>query len=273
MRQPFAPGTEVSSARLGSWLNRFRFYRQPPDEAAVRSWIASFRVGDRDVAARILDCVEVVSEPEIHDGYRIALRGLPGWSADVTARQGRWFFLGFGGPSESGQVMLRMFREANRLTGAANNSLFCNLSDLPSKMLTAEDNVVFVDDFSGTGNQVVRMWPTIQELAAAEAKYYLIITAATRNAIDRIAAETGLTLISRTTLECDDNVFDTRCSYFSDADRQTIERYGKRADRQRPKGYGDCGLLFVLCHKTPNNTLPILHANHDKWRGLFPRYL
>jgi hypothetical protein len=110
-------------------------------------------VGDRDVAARILDCVEVVSEPEIHEGFRVALRGLPGWSADFNARVGRWFFLGFGGPSESGQVMLRMFREANRLTGKANNDLFCNLSDLASKELTADDNVVFVDDFSGTGNK------------------------------------------------------------------------------------------------------------------------
>lgn len=273
MRRPSPPGADVSPARLGSWLGRFRFYRHPPDEAAVRSWIASFRVGDRDVAARILDCVEVVSETEIHEGYRVALRGLPGWSPDAATRNGRWFFLGFGGPSESGQVMLRMFREANRLTGAANNQLFCNLSDLPSKLLTGEDSIVFVDDFSGTGNQVVRMWPTIQELVAAEAKYYLIITAATRKAVERIGTETGLQLISQMTLESNDNVFDARCSYFSETDRQTIVRYGKRADRRRPKGYGDCGLLFVLCHKTPNNTLPILHANHDKWRGLFPRYL
>jgi hypothetical protein len=169
--------------------------------------------------------------------------------------------------------MFRMFREANRLTGKANDDLFCYLSDLPMRKLTAEDNVVFVDDFSGTGNQVVRMWDTIQEVAAAEARFYLIVTAATRMAVDRIAAETGLRLISGTTLECGDNVFDAACGHFSDAEQRTIEQYGRRADRQRPKGYGDCGLLFVLCHKTPNNTVPILHANHARWRGLFPRYL
>jgi hypothetical protein len=273
MRRPCAPGTDISVGRLGTWLNRFRFYRQPPDEVADKSWIASFRVGDRDVAARILDCVEVVSESEIHKGFRVALGGLPGWSPDPKARVGRWFFLGFGGPSESGQVMLRMFREANRLTRKTYNDLFCNLSDLPSKKLTTEDSIVFVDDFSGTGDQVVRMWETIKEVAAADAKFFLIVTAATRLAVDRIAAETGLRLVSGTTLECEDNVFDSRCSHFSDADRQTIERYGKRADRIRPKGYGDCGLLFVLSHKTPNNTIPILHSNHPKWHGLFPRHL
>ena len=117
------------------------------------------------------------------------------------------------------------------------------------------------------------MWPTIQEVVAAEAKYYLIVTAATRTAIEKIAAETELRLVSRTTLGCDDNVFSAQCDHFSDTERQTIEQYGKRADRLRPKGYGGCGLLFVLCHKTPNNTVPILHANHPKWRGLFPRYL
>lgn len=273
MREPGAPGSPISGERKRAWLSRFRFYRQPPDEAAIDVWMARFRSADRDVAARILDCVEVVSEAEIQDGYRAALAGLPGWLPNQAQRTGRWFFIGFGRPGESGQSMLRLFREANRLAAKAHNPLFCSVIELPAKMLTTDDNVVFVDDFSGTGDQVVGMWPTIQELVAADAKLYLIVTAATRKAIEKIAAETNLTLVIQKTLECNDNLFHVACSQFSDQDREIIERYGKRADRRRPRGYGDCGLLFVLCHRTPNNTVPILHANHDKWRGLFPRYL
>lgn len=273
MRRPLRRGSAISRERKDAWLRRFRFYRQPPDDAAIDGWMARFRVADRDVAARILDCVEVISEEQIQEGYRTALGGLPGWSADPTQRTGRWFFVGFGGAGESGQSMLRPFREANRLTARMHHPLFCSITELPSKMLSHDDNVVFVDDFSGTGKQVVDMWPTIQELVAADAKLYLIVTAATRKAIDKIATETNLDLRVHMTLECGDNVFSPACSHFSKQDQQTIEKYGKRADGIRPKGFGNCGLLFVLCHKTPNNSIPILHANHDKWRGLFPRFL
>ena len=36
-------------------------------------------------------------------------------------------------------------------------------------------------------------------------------------------------------------------------------------------GFGDCGLCVVLSHNTPNNSLPLLWAETDKTRALFPR--
>jgi hypothetical protein len=62
--------------------------------------------------------VEVISESQIQAGYRAALEGLAGWSTDPAHRVGKWFFLGFGKPGESGHSMLRIFREANRMTAA-----------------------------------------------------------------------------------------------------------------------------------------------------------
>ena len=36
-------------------------------------------------------------------------------------------------------------------------------------------------------------------------------------------------------------------------------------------GFNECGLLLVLSHNTPNNTLPVIWEDTDKFRGLFPR--
>jgi len=36
-------------------------------------------------------------------------------------------------------------------------------------------------------------------------------------------------------------------------------------------GFNECGLLLVLSHNTPNNTLPVIWEDTDIFRGLFPR--
>lgn len=36
-------------------------------------------------------------------------------------------------------------------------------------------------------------------------------------------------------------------------------------------GFNECGLLLVLSHNTPNNTMPVIWEDTNKFRGLFPR--
>ena len=240
---------------------------------AIRQWLKLFSNADQDIAARLLDCVQVVSEQEIHSGYRRVLGRLRDWDINPVRRRGRWLFVGFGGSGENGQAMLRIFREANQLTSAAYDSLFCGATDLPFKELTGADHVAFIDDFSGTGRQVCLAWPTLQELIAADAACHLILTAATHVAISKIRKLNNLSLVVHFKLQEEDNVFSSKCKYFKKAEKLIIETYGKRANRKNPKGFGECGLLFVLSHKTPNNTIPILHAYHNRWHGVFPRYL
>ena len=74
------------------------------------------------------------------------------------------------------------------------------------------------------------------------------------------------------TLSLRDSVFSSECPHFSVAEKKTLLDYCMLADRNNSKGYGDAGLLVVLAHRTPNNTIPVLHANHGGWQGLFPRH-
>jgi hypothetical protein len=273
MKRPHPRGMRVTPQRTAEWLKVFRFYRHPPNEPEVLRWLSRFSKADRDLAARLLDCVQVVSERETLTGYRNALQQLEGWSTDPDLRNGEWFFVGFGKAGESGQAMVRSFREANQLTPAAYDKFFCSATELPSKKLTAEDHVVFIDDFSGSGRQICTAWPVIQELVASDAICHLVLTSATRTAISKIRILEKVMLTVHIVLEDEDNIFSTNCRYCSSHEKSVVEKYGRRADRQHPKGFGNCGLLFVLSHKTPNNTIPILHAYHNGWQGLFPRYV
>jgi hypothetical protein len=145
--------------------------------------------------------------------------------------------------------------------------------ELPRLALTAYDHVVFVDDFAGTGRQIVNYWPLMQELVASEASCFLLLTALTEEAERNIQSETELEVRARLKLGSEANIFAPACSLFDDDERGALEAYGKIAWPAFPKGFGDCGLTLVLSHKTPNNTIPILHANHRLWESPFPRNL
>lgn len=282
MKQPKRRGTSISDNRVDGWFERFVFYRDPPTRAKINCWLNYFTEPHRDISARILDCVELISEREIHDGYRAALQALQGWHTNKKHRSGNWYFIGVGGAGESGSALLGMFRRANQLNASIYDYLFKNSTDLHKLNLTATDTVVFVDDFSGSGDQICGdetddqpsgYWDTVRELMGSHCNAYLVLTVATQKAQDRIGMETDAILTASLTLKEEDNVFSIACKYFNQAEQEILLGYCEELDENNPKGYGDSGLLLVMSHSTPNNTIPILHFDKPEWRGLFPRYL
>src|SRR3546814_8843652 len=113
------PQGGVSPAKLTGWVRKFSVYRRAPSREDIRAWLGLFKEEDQSIAISILDNLLLVSETNIHTGYRTALQGLDGWHGNAKQRRGRWYFCGYANHAhESGSVMLRMFAEANRLTRA-----------------------------------------------------------------------------------------------------------------------------------------------------------
>jgi hypothetical protein len=260
-------------AQLSAWYDSFRFYRHSPSREEVLAWVKQFDVEHFALAAKVLDQVILISDLDIQQGYHDALAKLPGWSLDDKVRKGKWAFVGLGGQAESGPAMLHMFREANGLTSDLFQSLFVTPADLPELRLTAHDTVVFVDDFSGTGDQFSKRWALFQELVSSEARTYLFLAAATHRAMKRLQSLDDITIEARLVLGPDSDVFSAHNTVFSDDDKAVLLGYCRRADRSNPKGWGNCGLLLVISRKTPNNSIPVLHVSSKKWKGIFPRKL
>jgi hypothetical protein len=263
----------IAQAKIDAWVERFSAYRHPPSAAAVRQWLGYFEDPDEELAVSVLNGVRLISEHKIQIGYRQSLGRINGWNPSKRHRQGRWFFAGYGSAGESGQAMLRIFREANGLSSERFQYLFVSSRDLPSLKLSAQDTVVFIDDFAGTGTQVVKSWPVTKELLGSEARSFLVLCAITETAFARISQDTGLRVISPIVLRGHHNIFNNASTAFNAAEKGRLLAYCMRADPNKPRGFGDCGLLLVLSHRTPNNSLPILHVNKRNWRGVFPRYL
>jgi hypothetical protein len=240
-------------------------------DVRIQAWLRQFARGDQDMAARVLDSVQFITFEEIDTGFKKMLGALPGWHTDPRRRSGVWRFVAFSrGAGESGDTMLHRFRVATRLTAAKFSDLFIHKSELVRERLGPDDSVVFVDDFAGTGHQATTAWhETLSELLPDEPTVFLMLVAASTQARRRISENTRLRLVAETYLLADDDIFGS--PHFTPAERSALIRYCRRANAQHPRGYGNCGFVLVLAHRTPNNSIPILHADHGGWRGLFPR--
>jgi hypothetical protein len=286
MRRPSAPGSPIDANRYRRWVSRFGSYRDGIINITIASWLEQFEERDRDLAARILDVVEFYGQTQILSAFRQTLQSLPGWNISPTERLGNWRFAAMSSSAgESGDSMLYQFRIANGLDSRRFNDLFVTRSELfrqpmlpenDPRRLGQDDVVVLLDDFSGTGTQVCDAWndpeTSFGALLAGVGKVYLILVAASRSARQRIVAETTMLPIPAHELREADSVFAEECNHFSQADRARLLHYCRLADNRNPMGFGGCGLVVVFQHRPPNNSIPILHADHPRWTGLFRRH-
>jgi hypothetical protein len=280
VRTPKARGKAIDAERIRVWLDRFDGYRVAVTEERVGSWLGHFRGHDTDLAARVLDSVAFFRSEDMEEALRDMVGRLPGWHKKKARRQGRWRFVAFSiSAGESGDTMLHRVRTALGLGGKQYAELFIHKADLLREGLGTDDNVAFVDDFAGTGQQACCAWRGDQgtritglaELLPGNPRTYLILVAAGQRAVDRIVRETGMKVVTSKALGPGDDIFSRDCRHFTQPEKDNLLAYCEKADRKGPRGYGDCGFLVVLAHRTPNNSIPVLHANHANWRGLFPR--
>ncbi len=273
MRESLPAGTAIDEARYTRWLEEFEGYRHQITRRRIENWLDQFADSDKDVAARTLDCVEFIGSGRIDAAFRQILAALPGWNRNRAARQGEWRFVAFStSAGESGDAMIHRFRRANNMSHPNFDQLFIHPSSLAQARLSTADTVVFIDDFTGSGDQAIGKWQNVfAEILADVPTVYLAVVAASMQVARRIREETAIQVMSDINLGQDDNIFNAACARFSAAEKTVIHAYCVRVDSVQPGGYGDCGFLVIFAHDCPNNSIPILHKVTSVWRGLFPR--
>lgn len=274
MRAPQPPGTAIDVRRRRRWTSNFSSYRHQVSDHSIIDWLEQFADSDRDLAARLLDVVDFYSMDRISGAFRSALLTLPGWHKTSAKRAGKWRFAGLSrSAGESADAMMHRFRVANGLDARIYDELFIHPSQILLERLGRDDTLVFIDDFVGTGDSVCKAWEeSFAELVPDIGRVFLVVVAAIEDGRKRVTKQTSLTCVAGHELTDEDNFFAEKCGTFSQADKAAILRYCERADIKEPKGYKNCGLVVVFQHRSPNNTLPILYADHKKWTGLFPRH-
>lgn len=274
MKKPSPKKTPIDNKRLKKWLDDFSGFRHQVPESRIRDWLLQYDEHDRDLAARLLDCVDFFNNEQIRAAFRTILGNLPGWNPAKPKRTGRWRFAPYSSSSgESGDSMMHVFRQANNLASAKFNDLFIYRSELVSERLGFDDTVVLVDDMVGTGDQVCRAWDQgFGELLAEVGNVYLVVVAACFGAAQRISDGTAINLAPHFQLSEADNFFSNACKHFDNEEKATMLKYCQKVSSDKPKGHGESGLVIVFAHTIPNNSLPVLSKSTKDWEPLFRRY-
>lgn len=180
------------------------------------------------------------------------------------------FYVPVGGVGTGAQIITRNLKN-NANVPSAN---IVDLLDLHRESKKRKiDVVVFLEDFSGTGNTIYEWWnknaPIILPIGASVVFGILVL-----NSIARLKLGKELVIVPIQYLEEKDNILSNESEYFDEAEKEDVVSFCKKTccSPEYLRGYGDCGLLVAFQHGCPNNSLPILwHDKSDSWEALFRR--
>ncbi|SFR56971.1 hypothetical protein SAMN04488591_2047 [Microbacterium azadirachtae] len=214
--------------------------------------------------------------------------------AGFAERLQRTRFLGAGGPSESGTMLLYSFRQENKLDETLfpdRYQLFAPDGDKPFGRLAdpTVERLVFIDDVLGTGTQAIKhsatFIPQIRQAAARSGRkidiWYLTLfalpdglTVVERLDYDRVDAVHLMTASQRAFSEESHVYADPPAGINRETGRAVAERYGISVAPGNCFGYEGGQLMLGLNHNIPDHTLPIFWASNTvvPWHPIFTRH-
>lgn len=236
----------MSPERVCAWMSQFSDAHLPLAKKLLEQMRYLNATNIRTLSKRLVEMVadEVGLKPETT--VFVPMSQTPGGGADLVAR-------------------------ALRRVEAPFTPRMATMVDLMKPPETLE-TVVFVDDFSGTGDTLVEWWqtvePIVRPLGAAVVFSALVMTS---DAADR-ANDLG-TAIAVDEVAVEANVFHDDNPQFDAAEKATILSYCKKTGCSNDflRGYKKSGLILSFKHGCPNNSIPILWYSRKDWYELFQR--
>ena len=287
-------------AAVDEWLDNFRGRRasESVERAHALYLLSKFLYfGEREVRALLRAMFQDMVRNPLTEEARKRVADCNDFDAVHQAfveELDRTRFAALGSPSESGTHILYQFRQESRLL----TNSFPNLRDLVTGPLNDSsttwvdsevERLIFIDDFCGTGQQVIEMAreavPQLRRAAhniGVDLEVWYLTLLATKDGLGNVE-HTNLFQRVRSLSVLDDTyrVFGQKSQHFSDPpdyiDKNQCEEimtyYGSRILPQAPLGYGNCQLLLGFRHNVPDNTLPViwLNATLPWWRPIFER--
>lgn len=165
-------------------------------------------------------------------------------------------------------TVARVFREY--LAGTKHR--FVDMLELSKSAPGDWDAVIFIEDFSGTGDSLVEWWASVESVVLPlNVEIYvglLVISDAAYAPIQSFAQVLAVEVLDGAA-----NVLSPASAKLTAAEKARVKHYCEKSGAPMTfrDGYGSCGLLLAFKHGCPDNSLPILWYPDKKWKPLFHR--
>jgi hypothetical protein len=254
------------SQQIRDAAGRFRDHETMSAERVLK-WVEQFDDGDLDCGIRVLQRTRYYSAPEIRQLLRrlvtLAYQRLEGIPRNKV------YFVPVGRPGGGANIIARALDD---IPGVRPNQIK-HMLELDKLQASQIGGIVFLDDFSGTGNSLVDWWSNVEMMVRPKNAPFvvavLILNQLAQEKIKQFATE----VVGAEHLLENDNALSALSDLFNDAQKEAIFAYCKKTKCEAvfERGFGNCGLLIAFRHGCPNNSLPILWYTSSTWRPLFRR--
>lgn len=246
-------------------------------DRAVR-WVLQFEAEDYVLAVRILENLDVLGPADIRAALEVAHAKLLRKMAEKGSpmKGNNTLYAGIGNAAKSGALISYHYRT---VTGIPEDD-FLSQDEEQELDLSKVENIVFVDDFIGTGKMISKEIKRIAEEVYALSgtrKIFILTVAGYEDGIQHVIDETGASVVCALEYSSRDSVALLDATFYDglpvserSAALERIKRYC-RAISTSELGFGGIGGLLVFDHNTPNTTLPIVWHTGKGWNPLFPR--
>jgi hypothetical protein len=237
----------------------------------VMRWLGQFNAQHRLLALKLAKTVKYYGSNSVNRQLRALGQTVSQAVKDQNIPENSVFYLAGGRAGESGQDMLRRYRNVNDLRNRARQ--FVELLELPACLFQSDTPmVVFLDDFVGTGKQMCNYWQqVVYEYVPEYLPIYLGVVAAFADGIQRIEDNCPLTVLSVHTLTKRNQLLSAGNEVFSRSQKRILRGYCEQW-ANHPYGFGEIAALVSFFHGTPNNAPSVIRGSKHQRpnRGLLP---
>jgi hypothetical protein len=254
------------AASIDRAAQRFRDH-EGISPALVLDWLTRFDDADIDLAIKVIDGIKYYSASDIRRMVGTLVTQIRRHLRKT--RPDRIYYVPVGHQGGGASIIARALIQS---PGVAREQVkhMLEIERMPKTDIGA---IVFVDDFSGSGDTLTDWWTNVEmmirPIGVPIIVGLLVLNHLARPKIEKFASS----LLPVEELQEESNVLSAQCVDFQQPEKDTILEYCRETGCGPifERGYAACGLLVAFRHLCPNNSLPILWYDSKSWGRLFNR--
>jgi hypothetical protein len=240
---------------------------------------------DQRLVFKILGALQFIDDASMNAMFKSAFSQITESLkvADGAWNKGQIRLSFFGDSGKSPLAMARAFASANGIMRDSRGIV--PPEDLEPLISNGVKDVIFVDDFVGSGDTISHALTTLKAQVPDAARVHFVVLAGASEGLDRV--DTALRdafgdragLHAMYTTPDASTVFSQNSGIFDSADEaadalQLVRRQGELLESRTPLGYDDVCALITFSTTIPNNAPPMLRKSSTgrvNFEALFPR--
>ena len=234
----------------------------------IIAWLKQFDEPHQSIALRLLANIRFYDSAQISTACQTLCKMI---KAQCGPGLHNVVFMGLGSAGKSGAAMLYRFRHSNNMHTKQYDLQFRYSTEVTNLPKQFSGNLVFLDDFIGSGSQSAASLLDIVSVAPSASKIFLLVIAGYVSAIHEVSKQVGCNVITAYVLDDNEKLFSDANTNFSKAERAILRSYCEKTGSQYPYGFRDVASLVVFSDSVPNNTPSILIHESNSWKPLFAR--